>query len=313
MFQIAGHFVALVLRNLQDIARRVAIDRLVKELREKWLLDVFNKRYGDDGRRDYGFCLAGIPDASEEEQTERNLRLIALITEFSKSASPERFDYNGSEQQDPPEEVVDQIVRQNLEAIRGCFEATRYWRDNSVSKPEPANEVFLNAPKLGTTLSAINDWSSTSEAKSLKHLSEKALIEGLRDSLVGAKATAAFCCGGSVPFREPGFGRPIIRQPEVEPVTLRWDNQEPESSKIVFSAMSSALPGFQEALDKLCHASEPASFGRGDETVYDGELTFFKMPYVLVKTRFLSCCLSVRPASSASSWCLFPQALSHQI
>ena len=190
--------------------------------------------------------------------------------EFYNSLSSNTLESTGREKLVVSDEAVDSLVREHSEEIGQRFLAATDRMYDKTWKPEPANRPLLDAPKL-TTLSAINDWSSKSdEAPSLKSLSEKALMTDIRSSLEGAKASAAFCCGGSVAFRGLRAGRSPTCLAEVAPVTLRWDANRSGSSNVVFHQASSADPQFRNALEDLCRASEPASFGRGGETVFDG-------------------------------------------
>jgi hypothetical protein len=169
---------------------------------------------------------------------------------------------------------VGEIVRRHLREIWDRFdERTVHFLGRTKWEPEPANQIFLDVPKPVTTLSAISDWPSSPEVpSSLKRMSEKALMNSIRQSLVGAKASAAFCCGGSIAFQGLDLGRHQIVQAAVAPVTLRWDDKQAAGcGKVVFSEAGSGDPQFQQALQQLCHASEPASFGRGGETVFDGK------------------------------------------
>lgn len=236
----------------------------MKELGQKDLVTTMARKYTNETL----MCLSHIfgrpssilPEADEKDRLEQ---LKPLIVEFCKTVCPEM---------DSTHEAIEKIVQHHLVEIKYAIdsELRRYYGRNNF-KAEPANQIFLDAPKRMTTLSAINEWSSTCEAPpSLKNLSHKALMNGIRHSVVGAKASAAFCCGGSVAFYAASREKQSTYQAESAPVTLRWDDQQIGNGKIVFSQASSADPVFSKNLEQLCRASQPASFGRGGESVFDG-------------------------------------------
>jgi hypothetical protein len=236
------------------------------------------KRYGTNNNNNdecYPDFFRGRSELYDSDEPSHLRQLSLLLVEFCRNMSP-RAQEAASENQALSDEAVDAIVMRHLMEIGDQLKVT--WRDRIGShwKPEPPNRIFLDAPKPRTTLSAINDWPSTSEEPlSLKTLSEKALLKSIRCSLVGAKASAAFCCGGSVAFSEAGCGKDAKVYTGVAPVTLRWDDKHTACGKVTFSQTSSTDAQFQQSLEQLCLASEPASFGRGGETVLDG-MRFFR-------------------------------------
>jgi hypothetical protein len=187
-----------------------------------------------------------------------------LLEKLCTTISPETLPSSNREKETLSEEPVDDIVRRHLREIWDRFdEPTVYFFGRTKWEPEPTNQIFLDVPKPVTTLSAISDWPSSPEVpSSLKRLSEMALMNSIRQSLVGAKASAAFCCGASISFQGLDLERHQIGQAAVAPVTLRWDGKQAAGyGKVVFSEACSGDPQFQQALQKLCHASEPASCG----------------------------------------------------
>jgi hypothetical protein len=204
-------------------------------------------------------------------------KLRPLLLEFCKSIVPNTPESSGSGQQDLTDDEIDEIVRLHLKEMKkrlGIVTQGCNWRSEPPTmQPEPANQLFLNAPKPQPTPSAIENWASKPGADSLKTQSQKALMGSIRESLVGAKAVAAFCCGGSVAFRGSEMERHPKRLAEVAPVTIRWDDKHGWPASMIFSETSSENPDFHTALEKLCQASEPASFGRGGETVFDSKLS----------------------------------------
>jgi hypothetical protein len=198
-------------------------------------------------------------------------KLRPLLVEFCKSIASKTLESSGSEQQDFTDEEIDEIVLRHLNEIANCFQSATHVRRGPGWTPEPANQIFVYAPKPQPTPSAINNWSSRPGAPSLKTHSQKGFMGSIRESLVGAKASAAFCCGGSVSFRGLDYSdmkRHPRRPAEVAPVAIRWDDKHGGPASIVFSQASSEDADFHKALEKLCQASEPASFGRGGETVF---------------------------------------------
>ena len=206
-------------------------------------------------------------------------RLRPHLEELYKKIAYDNLQRSAAEHQGPSEDAIEDMVRRHREEIGERFHEALQSRDRVDEKwePEPGNKVFLAAPKPVTTISAINDWSAAPNPPcSLRSLSQKVIMDGLRQSLVGAKAKAAFCCGGSVAFRKTGLDGWEGLQPAVAPVTIHWDSKQSGARKIVFSHESSRDPQFAEDLEQLCRASEPASFGRGGETVRDGKYLFFE-------------------------------------
>jgi hypothetical protein len=204
-------------------------------------------------------------------------KLRPLLVELCKSIAPKPLDPSGIEQQDFTDEEIDDIVCRHMKEIGDRFRVATQLPFRKEWPPEPSNQVFLDVTNPQTTLSAISDWSSTPRAPpSLQMLSQKAVMGSIRESLVGAKASAAFCCGASVPFRASDVETHTTRLAEVAPVTVHWDDKQAGPGSMVFSRASSEDPQFHQALEELCQASEPASFGRGGETVFDG--TFPRHP-----------------------------------
>jgi hypothetical protein len=251
----------------------VAIDKFVKEVCEKDLRATMIRKYRNEidcyPSNFFGAHYLRDPDKHEPDRIQQ---LRPLLLELCNSISPSTPTLSGGAKKTLQDGVVDQIVRQHLKEIGDRFSEDRLMHREKDWKPEPANQKLLDVPKPVTTLSAINDWSSAPAVPpSLQSLSEKVLMNDLRQSLVGAKATAAFCCGGSIGFREIASDGHASCHAEVAPVTVRWEDQHTEHGKVVFSQASSGDPTFRRALEQLCVASEPASFGRGGENVFDGK------------------------------------------
>ena len=245
----------------------------MKNVRDQGLTAAILRKYADDNinSRHNFFCTRLLQD-TEGAEPDQLRQLQPLLVELCKNISSKTLESSGTDQEDFTEDRVDEIVRQHLVEIGYHFTVWRYYPWGKIWEPEPANQAFLNAPRPITTLSAINDWSSGSETpSSLKSLSQNSLMNSIRQSLVGAKASAAFCCGGSVAFSDVGLQPPTNQYAEMGPVTLRWDGKQSIAGKLVFSQASSGDPQFYKALEQLCDASELASFGRGGETVFDGK------------------------------------------
>jgi len=246
------------------LTRHIAIDELLKKALEKNLTGTLLGKYneGARGRRRPG-----------EQRRARVQALRPLLVEFCKSIAPKSLESSGSEQQDFTDADIDEIVRRHLKEISKRFSIPSKIAEGPGWKPESANQMFVYAPGPQPTPSAISNWASEPGAESLKTQSQKALMGSIRKSLVGAKAAAAFCYGGSVAFRGPHMERHARRLAEVAPLAIRWDDKHGGSARMVFSEASSEDPDFHKALEKLCQASEPASFGRGGETVFDGKFS----------------------------------------
>ncbi len=169
----------------------------MEQVRGNNLLKTLKRKYADPNGGSSIFLEEPGPDEPE------NLRqLNHLLVEFCERVSPEMLQSSTTVEQDVPGEAVDEIVRHHLNKIGRRFDAASRGHAKK-SKPEPSNRIFLEVPKVVTTLSAISDWPSTPKVQpSLKSLTQNVLINDIRQSLVGAKASAAFCCGGSVAFSE---------------------------------------------------------------------------------------------------------------
>ena len=255
----------------------MAIDKFVKEVWEKDLTTTIRRRYGDQSSNSYSNFFSAQDlhiQGPDQHEPERIQQLRPLLEDLCRHMSSNSATSSDCEKQALSDEAIDQSFRQHIKEIGHRLKAADPWRTEKDWKPEPANEMLLNAPSV-TTLSAIDDWSSTPEIPpSLQSLSQKVLMNDLRQSLVGAKATAAFCCGASVAFREFTSQGSATYHTKIPPVTVRWDDQHQAYGKVVFSQASSGDPVFRKALEQLCHASQPASFGWGGETVLDGRWSF---------------------------------------
>lgn len=262
----------------------------MRDVRAKGLTDTLKRRYSKANPNPNSKFLTGhYARATDDNEPQRIRDLALVLEEFSKSISPEIGESCCDEQQALLDDTVDQVVLNHFEEIEDRFETTgfgsagEHWK-----KAQPSNRIFLEAGNSSKAiLKAIDDWSSASGVpSSLQSLSQKVFIRGLRQSLEGAKAAAAFCCGDSVAFRDGNLERHGTNFFEAPPVRLQWNHHETNNGGVVFSETSSLAPEFQKTVRRLYHASNLACFGRDGQTVFNGKyvfanLSFFANPYSL--------------------------------
>lgn len=112
-------------------------------------------------------------------------------------------------------------------------------------------------------------------------------IQALRDSVEQQRSSSVFACGGKIPVLAPEDYEALPRDAAVAslPVDLRWDPLERtvpptagaqggKSEADVVSSKQTKLvlplePETRGNLDRLLADTQPATFGRGGEDVYD--------------------------------------------
>ncbi|KAJ5579842.1 uncharacterized protein N7459_005827 [Penicillium hispanicum] len=122
---------------------------------------------------------------------------------------------------------------------------------------------------------------------SLSKIAFNQLCRQLETTVVGEDAAASFLCGGTIPIEGPEAAQPAKPTkrakgnegiPEARnsssPVSLFWDSKNDSQARKLVLPLGSSTPACNSSdarLRQLVEDCEPASFGRGQETVMDPE------------------------------------------
>ncbi len=133
-----------------------------------------------------------------------------------------------------------------------------------------SHDEFLNAVKARQGLLAIELWGRKHISSPLHVQAQRAALEDLKHTVVGAKASASFSCGGFVTIsNDIAVNSAATRKAVAPPVVLHWDTSDDQSRKIIFGSESSETAETQTTIQEMCNSCQLASFGRQGQDVYD--------------------------------------------
>src|SRR5271155_1490672 len=106
------------------------------------------------------------------------------------------------------------------ERISGkCFDLHWDLRHKKKARTTGYDE-FINAIRSWEGLASIEQWGQSGSAPSLQAQDEGIVLENLRLSVTGAKADAAFCCGGSVAIKPFAANTVIVDSKAASPPVI---------------------------------------------------------------------------------------------